>query len=329
MRSLSLKPFRLLLPACLLLLAACSQPSPPAKVSDVRAVAGPHYAQVYWTYPGTSGEFELEVRSRSAGGDWSNWAPATAEIDHAGRSALATVTRADEHEFRVGVWLDEQLQWEQAAESVFLNDGVTLQVGTMNRWDGDEVAGTVFLVYFDLPADVTVPLDLSFQGPPGWAAGAHPAVASVEHLEAGYIIEYLYALPPLPGRYTLTVTDAAGSEWTHSIEFSDDDFRLPLASELTITATDAAAGSVTAGWSPPVAGARTQVVLLDNADFTPVSDYVSTAATEYGFSGLLDLAAGQELLLEVTASNLVMTDPPVMPVPFGISVASEPFTVTD
>ncbi len=333
MPRLSSKTTRLLLLAGLLLvLAACSPAALPAKVRDARAVAGPHYAQVYWEYPGSAGDFEVEQRIRVAGSDWSDWQPASAELAAVDRSALVVMQEDTDYQFRVGVWLDGQIQWQEAPETVALSDGVTLQVGTMNRWEGDELGGTAFLVYFDLPDDVAVPLELSFTGPAGWAAGAHPLDASVEHLEAGYIIDYLYELPALIGTYTLTVTDDLGAEWQDSVVFTDDDFRLPLSTGLQVTGQDLTAGTVSASWTPPVAGARTQVVLLDPAPspVVAVSTYESTAAGSLTLTEVTGVTAGQELLLEVTASNLVMTPAaPVMPVPFGISVASTGFVAGD
>ena len=312
----------LLLGPGLLLLAACSREPATNPPVDVRAYAGPHYAQLYWNHQDPAALFEVEVRDASADGAPDEWRPAAAVMDPGQNSALVTVEPGSVNEFRVGVWDGDQIVWTAADQPVEMGDGITLQVGTMNRWDGDPDGGTAFLAYLDLPAGTAGPLQLEFSGPPGWAAGAHPRTVSVDELDSGHVLEYLYALPPLPGRYDVTVSDAAGNEWSHGLEFRDEDFRLPLSADLTVSV---APDAVTAAWLPPVEDGAAEVVLL-NSDLTPFTDYVRLSTASHTFQDLDLAAAGPELLLEVTASNVTFgAGRAVMPVPYGVSVASAAF----
>lgn len=304
------RTFRLTLPlALLLLVAACSTPAAPTGPRGLRAVAGPDYAQLYWDASAGAAEYEIEYRRVDAAGDW--LPAADAMIDSAAGSALIPLPEEGDFSYRVGLWHEDLVLWSTAREVLTRHDGLKLQVGTFNRGDHDPAAGTVILVWLDLPGDATLAGPIELTGPAGWAAGVHPIYVDTWDNDAGYLIEYLYELDALPGTYTVTAIAADGREWRNSVELTDADFRLPQPTDLT------AAGTLTVSWRPPVAGAATQVSLLrESAD----SVHVATFDSSHEFTGLTGPAT--DAVLEVVTSNALLQESPrVMPVPFGVSNA--------
>lgn len=298
---------RALLTATLLLLtlAACSGPRLPAGPQSLEVVAGPVYAQLYWTHPDPDGGFTVQVSSD--GGAWQEAAGLIMGRD--GLSALVPLQQGTVSRFRVGAHSGDLTVWTEAAGEFSLNQGVTLQVGTFNRGEWSDTAGTVFLIWFDgLPVDE--PLQLLLSGPAGWAAGEHPVDVTTEHLEQGWLIGFLYDLDALDGTYTLRAADGllrAERTLNHS------GFRLPAATDLSADSVDFAAGELSASWTPPVADAFTQVAVMSAA-----ASWTATFATDVRLTGLeLDAA---NVLLEVTSTNASFAAG-VMPHPFGAAQA--------
>lgn len=311
------KTFRLtLLPALLLLLAACSTPPEPTGPRGLRAVAGPDYAQLYWDAPAAPAEYRVQHRRLDTDAGWT--AAADAIIDAVVGSALIPLAAEGDYEYRVGVWHDELLLWSTAPEVLTRHDGLKMQVGTFNRGSHDPAAGTVILVWLDLPEGVSLAGPMQLAGPAGWAAGEHPVHVDTWDETAGYLIEYLYGLDVVPGTYTLTATGSDGREWRSTTDFTDSDFRLAPPTDLTVTSSDPVAGTLNAAWTPPVAGAATQVSLLQ-ADAEPV--YESTFGSDHAFTGLAGFTEAGSVLEVVTSNALLQEAPRVMPVPFGIANA--------
>lgn len=303
------RPTRLLLAtvltALLIILTACSGPRLPAAPQALEAVAGPVYAQLYWTHPSPDTGFTVQV-SRD-GGAWQE--PAGLVPGQDGLSALVPLEAGVTSRFRVGTRSGELTVWAEAPGEFSRGQGITLQIGTFNRGDWSDTAGTAFLIYLDgLP--VTEPLELLLSGPAGWAAGDHPITVSAEELERGWLIGLLYGLDALDGTYTLRSADGL---LRTELRFSHHDFRLAPATDLAVAGLDAAAGQLSASWSPPVADAFTQTAVLSATDH-----YTVTFAASAEFSGLeLD---PHDLRLEVISTNATFTGP-VMPHPFGAAQA--------
>lgn len=311
------RTFRLtLLAALLVILAACSTPPEPTGPRGLRAVAGPDFVQLYWDVANTSADHRVEYRRVDTAGEWADARPAL--LDAATGTALAYMPAEGDYEYRVGVWHNDLVFWSTAPGVLSPHDGVKLQVGTFNRGDHDAAAGTVFIVWLDLPADVSLAGPMLLSGPAGWAAGEHPVDVNPADLAAGYLLGYLYDLEALPGTYTVTATDTAGTVWSNSIEFEDSDFRLAPPAGLTVDASDPAAGTLSASWTPPVAGAVAQVSLFSAGAYAD-GHHHTTAGSSYDFTGTGDLTE-PGLTLEVVASNALLEDSPrVMPVPFGVA----------
>lgn len=314
--------YRILLAAVpLLLVAACSNPPSLTAPADVSVHAGPELVQLYWTQRGAEpGDAMVEYRDADvADAAWQEARPSSGRVGE----FLIPYPDAERLQFRVGVARDDLWLWSEPTAAITRPDGVTLQVGSLNRGYG-ETAGTVFLVVLDLPEDVTGPLELTVTGPDGWAPEAPGAIGvDPSQLAEGYLIQHFYGLDIMNGTYRISLTDYGEGLWEHEVTLADPDFRLEVPTRLTAD-VDTAAGTVQASWIPPISGAHTNVS-LHTGDIL-LEGYPHTLGSSYGFTGITFPSGTVQL--EVTSTNwLPGAEPLLLPVPFGASTAQLDFLV--